>query len=129
VLLKIASVTRLALGATVAVLAIAALCVSLIGGAPRTLPGVAPGSLGMLHADAPLALVVVVIDGLTMLIQALPTSDRAVHVGVRYEADAAGVPTGRSPRDTAGTRYCRPATKSGLFAGIPHGPARTRTWI
>jgi len=83
--------TRGMLGAGVAVLLIAAICVSVLEGTPRTLPGVALGSPMLLHAERVLALVGVVIAALSVLAQAvrgrLPVELSTS--GLRYEADAA----------------------------------------
>jgi hypothetical protein len=82
---------RRAIGATATVaLAIVAVCVSLIEGAPQALPGVALGSPVLLHAERALALVAIVIAELSVLARAargrlpieLSTS------GLRYEAEA-----------------------------------------
>ena len=83
--------TRRMLGAGVAVLLVAAICVSLIEGSPRALPGVALGSPVLLHAERVLALVGVVIAALSVLVQAargrLPVELSTS--GLRYEAEAA----------------------------------------
>jgi hypothetical protein len=79
------------LGVGVAVLLIAAICVSVVEGAPRTLPGVALGSSTLLHAERALALVAVVIAAACVLVQAgrgrLPVELSTT--GLRYEAEAA----------------------------------------
>ena len=79
------------LGAGVAVLLVAAICVSVIEGTPRALPGVALGSPVLLHAERVLALVGVVIAALSVLAQAargrLPVELSTS--GLRYEAEAA----------------------------------------
>jgi len=73
------------------VLLVAAICVSLIEGSPRALPGVALGSPVLLHAERVLALVGVVIAALSVLVQAargrLPVELSTS--GLRYEAEAA----------------------------------------
>ena len=79
------------LGVSVAVLLLAAICVSVLEGVPRTLPGVALGSPVLLHAERALALLAVTAAALSILVQAtrgrlpieLSTS------GLRYEAEAA----------------------------------------
>jgi hypothetical protein len=83
--------TRRALGASAALLAVLAVCVSLIEGTPDRLPGIALGSAVLLHGERALALIAVVIGALSVLARAargrlpieLSTS------GVRYEAEAA----------------------------------------
>jgi hypothetical protein len=83
--------TRRMLGASVAVLLIAAICVSVVEGTPRTLPGVALGSPMLLRAERALALVAVVIAAASVLVQAgrgrLPVELSTT--GLRYEAEAA----------------------------------------
>jgi Na+-transporting methylmalonyl-CoA/oxaloacetate decarboxylase gamma subunit len=86
-----ARATQRILGAGVAVLLVAAMLVSVIEGTPRALPGVALGSSVLLHAERVLALVGVVIAGLSVLAQAtrgrLPVELSTS--GLRYEAEAA----------------------------------------
>ena len=83
--------SRRMLRAGVAVLVVAAVCVSVIEGTPRALPGVALGSPVLLHAERVLALVGVVIAALSVLVQAglgrLPVELSTS--GLRYEAEAA----------------------------------------
>jgi hypothetical protein len=82
--------TRRALAGTVAV-AIVALFVSILEGAPAHLPGVAMGSPILLHAERALALLAVTVAVASIVVQAargrlpieLSTS------GLRYEAEAA----------------------------------------
>jgi hypothetical protein len=82
---------RRALGAGAGVLAIVAVCISLVEGTPRRLPGIALGSPVLLYAERALALVAVVVAALSVLAQAargrlpieLSTS------GLRYDAEAA----------------------------------------
>jgi hypothetical protein len=78
-------------GVSVAVLVAAAVCVSVVEGTPRALPGVALGSPVLLHAERVLALVVVAIAAISVLVQAargrLPVELSTT--GLRYEAEAA----------------------------------------
>ena len=82
---------RRVLGVSVAVLVAAAVCVSVVEGTPRALPGVALGSPVLLHAERVLALVVVAIAAISVLVQAargrLPVELSTT--GLRYEAEAA----------------------------------------
>ena len=82
---------RRVLGVSVAVLVAAAVCVSVVEGTPRALPGVALGSAVLLHAERVLALVVVAIAAISVLVQAargrLPVELSTT--GLRYEAEAA----------------------------------------
>ena len=82
---------RRLLGVSVAVLVAAAVCVSVVEGTPRALPGVALGSPVLLHAERVLALVVVAIAAVSVLVQAargrLPVELSTT--GLRYEAEAA----------------------------------------
>jgi hypothetical protein len=79
------------LGVSVAMLLLAAICVSVLEGVPRTLPGVALGSPVLLHAERALALVAVVIAAASVLVQAgrgrLPVELSTTVL--RYEAEAA----------------------------------------
>jgi hypothetical protein len=79
------------LGVSVAVLVAAAVCVSVVEGTPRALPGVALGSPVLLHAERVLALVVIAIAAISVLVQAargrLPVELSTT--GLRYEAEAA----------------------------------------
>jgi hypothetical protein len=79
------------LAASVAVLVVAADCVSVAEGTPRMLPGVALGSPVLLHAERVLALVGVVVAAVSVLAQAargrLPIELSTT--GLRYEAEAA----------------------------------------
>ena len=85
------TITRRALGASAALLAVLAVCVSLIEGTPDRLPRIALGSAVVLHGERALALIAVVIGALSVLARAargrlpieLSTS------GVRYEGEAA----------------------------------------
>jgi hypothetical protein len=83
--------TRRMLGVSVAMLLLAAICVSVLEGVPRTLPGVALGSPVLLHAERALALVAVVIAAASVLVQAgrgrLPVELSTTVL--RYEAEAA----------------------------------------
>ena len=82
---------RRVLGVSVAVLVAAAVCVSVVEGTPRALPGVALGSPVLLHAERVLALVVIAIAAISVLVQAargrLPVELSTT--GLRYEAEAA----------------------------------------
>jgi hypothetical protein len=82
---------RRILGVSIAVLLMTAVCVSVLEGTPRTLPGVALGSPVLLHAERALALVAVVIAAASVLVQAgrgrLPVE--LTTTGLRYEAAAA----------------------------------------
>jgi hypothetical protein len=79
------------LGVSVAMLLLAAICVSVLEGVPRTLPGVALGSPVLLHAERALARVAVVIAAASVLVQAgrgrLPVELSTTVL--RYEAEAA----------------------------------------
>ena len=81
------------LTAAVGVLALAAICISMIEGTPQRLPGVALESAVLLHAERALALFAAAIAVLTVLAQAargrLPIE--LTSSGLRYEADAADV--------------------------------------
>jgi len=86
-----AGATRRMLGAGVVVLVVAAVCVSVVEGTSRALPGVALGSPVLLRAERTLALVGVVIAALSVLTHAargrLPVELSTS--GLRYEAEAA----------------------------------------
>jgi hypothetical protein len=82
---------RRLLPASVVLLVAATVCVSVVEGTPRALPGVALGSPVLLHAERVLALVGVVIAAVSVLAQAargrLPVE--LFTSGLRYEAEAA----------------------------------------
>ncbi len=71
-------------------LALAAISVSLMEGAPRALPGIALGSAVLLHAERALALVAIVIAALSVLARAANgCRSNWSTSGLRYEAEAA----------------------------------------
>jgi hypothetical protein len=81
---------RRLLGASLVALVAAAVCVSVVEGTPRALPGVALGSSVLLHAERALALVGVVIVAVSVLAQAargrLPVELSTT--GLRYDSEA-----------------------------------------
>jgi hypothetical protein len=74
-----------------AALAAGAVCVSVLEGTPDALPGVALGSVVLLHAERVLALIAVAIAAVSVLVYAargrLPVELSTS--GLRYEAEAA----------------------------------------